>query len=97
MTYNKFRDNSNRLTIVFSKIPSILYWWYKRKIIKKFQLSTVSDKIRGIDTIFQTFQSKNGDMINIEWDVWSGFSIVALNKESEKLVNDILSFMIEKD
>jgi len=97
MIYNKFRDNSNRLTIVFSKIPSILYWWYKRKIIKKFQLSIVSDKIRGIDTIFQTFQSKNGYMINIEWDVWSGFSIVALNKESEKLVNDILSFMIEKD
>ena len=93
MTYEQLRDNKDRLTINFSKIPSLLYWWYKRRIIKKFDLKAVTSIVEDLDVKFQTFQSENGYKISLEWDTWSGFSIVALNKESEKLVMNILKFM----
>lgn len=92
MTYNKFRDSSNRLTINFNNIPSFLYWWYKKKIIKKFNLKQTTALTESIDFNFQTFKSNRGS-INIEWDTWSGLSIVAIDSKSEILLLDILRYL----
>ena len=93
MIYYKNKDNQDRQTINFPKIPSFLYWWYKRKIIKNFNLLPITEVTQDLDVKFQTLKSNNGEAINIEWDTWSGFCIVALNKEAEQLILDILEYM----
>jgi len=92
MKYNKFRDASNRLTISFDEIPSFLYWWYKRKLVKKFHLVQENKMVKDVDTKFQTF-ILDGNLINIEWDNWNGFSIVALDKNSEPLLLEFLEYL----
>jgi len=93
MIYNQFRNHSGRLVINFSKVPSLLYWWYKRRIIKKFDLKPVTKIVEDLDVKFQTFQSENGYKISLEWDNWSGFLIVSLDEKSENFVLKIANFL----
>ena len=92
MVYSRYRDDQNKATISFPNVPSFLYWWYKKKIIKKFNLQPNTNETNSLDTRFQTFIS-DGGRVNIEWDTWSGLSIVALDDKTEKLLLDILEYL----
>lgn len=92
MKYTTMRDASNRLVINFNNIPSFLYWWYKRKIIKKYNLKMINSLTKSIDVKFQSFKSDKGN-VSLEWDNWSGFSIVSLDNQSENFVLKIAKFL----
>jgi hypothetical protein len=95
MKVNKYEDYSQRLTIQLLDCQSLQYYWIKRKIIKQFQLKSVSDEQSTVNEIFQSYISSKGK-ISIDWDNWSGLTVTALNKESEELLLKIEQFLRDK-
>jgi len=95
MKVNKYEDYSQRLTIQLLDCQSLQYYWIKRKIIKQFQLKSVSDEQSTVNEIFQSYISFKGK-ISIDWDNWSGLTVTALNKESEELLLKIEQFLRDK-
>ena len=82
------RDASKRLTYEIYPLESGDYAKIRQQLIKKFALKSIDEAVVGFDEIFQDFY--HGDVvIGIEWDIWSGFVVVAKNPEAEELVKKI--------
>ena len=88
----KTRDFSNRLTLEIADIDYSSYKTLTKKLIEKFRLVAQGDLIDGVTESFQTF-TKDKYFISIEYDIWSGFMVVAQNPESEGLVNEIFKWL----
>jgi hypothetical protein len=88
------RDFSGRLTYEIHSFPSESYTSMKKEIADKFGLLPFGITINGLDEVFQTF-IKGFKRIGIEWDIWSGLIIVAKNKKSETLVEEISKYLEE--
>ncbi|MES9901638.1 MAG: hypothetical protein ABW168_03015 [Sedimenticola sp.] len=91
---NEQRDSSNRLTYDFSKIEIKSYLKITKSIISHFELEEASELVHGFDETFQDFKSGRF-LIGLEWDIWSGYIIVAKNLESETLVKEIATYVNE--
>ena len=96
MKIEKGRDSSQRLTVEIYTIESKDYISFTSKISKKFNLMTSSQLIHGFDETFQDYTDKK-HTIGLEWDIWSGYIIVAKDKESEVLINKIYDWLILED
>ena len=88
MKLTKYRDSSGRLAVAIDDMPSLAYRFVRWRLCKEFSLNKAGDYKRGLDSKFQDFSGAEGK-VSIEWDNWSGFSVVALDSESEPLVDDI--------
>ena len=89
---NKYRNVSNKLTYDFHEIVINDYLCITDAIVKRYKLKKSSQLVHGLDEIFQNF--KTGEkVIGLEWDIWSGYTIVAQNAESEDLVKNIAAFV----
>lgn len=86
------RDNSNRLTVEVSNVHRFQYGYLAKKVAKKIGLEKSDDLTKGVEEVFCTY-SLDGSSVSIEWDVWSGFSIVAIDPESEGLLNVIHAYL----
>ncbi|MBF7073949.1 hypothetical protein ISG33_11115 [Glaciecola sp. MH2013] len=88
MEYKTFRDNSERLTVQLEKMPALTYRFVAWRLKKKFSLKKSCDLVKTENEIFQEFSTGNM-RVSIEWDNWSGLTVVALDKASEPLVMEI--------
>lgn len=95
MQVTKYRDASNRFTVEISDMPEWKYSWVKWKLKKSFSLKKKTKTIISLDERFQEFYSKTGS-ISVDWDNWNGFTVTALSKESEHLVQEIQEFLQNK-
>lgn len=93
--YSENRDNSNRLTVSINDMPSFAYRFVRWKIKRKFHLQKDGEYTKGLNEKFQKFLNANGS-VSIDWDIWSGFTVTALNSESESLVEEIGVYLREK-
>ena len=86
------RDASDRLTFDIYEIESERYPQLCNELAAKFDLKPVSELVVGLDEMFREYT--NGHLtIGLEWDIWSGFIIVAKDVESEQLVRQIANHL----
>ena len=86
------RDTSNRLTFDFDSIEADSYREVTEAVVEKFGLTTASGKISEYDVAFQDFKQGNL-IIGLEWDNWSGYTVVAKRTIAEPLVKEIASYI----
>ena len=91
---NEHRDSSNRLTYDFSKLEIKDYLKVTNNIIKQFKLEKASELVHGLDETFQDFKLGRF-LVGLECDIWSGYIVIAKNKESEALVKEIANYVNE--
>jgi hypothetical protein len=86
------RDASNRLTFDIYEIESERYPQLCSELATRFALKPASKLVVGLDEMFRDYT--NGHLtIGLEWDIWSGFIIVAKDVESEQLVRQIANYL----
>jgi len=95
MNIMKDRDASRRLTLSIDSVDATSYNFITSKISDKFNLTHSSRLIIGLDEIFQDFTNQKYT-IGLEWDIWLGYIIVAQDKKSEVLVNEIYDWLISE-
>ncbi len=86
------RNASNQLTFDFDKTNLSSYKKITYSIVNNFDLQPSGKLIVGLDEMFQEFTSGNSS-ICLEWDNWSGYTIVAKNKEAEALLREIAKYI----
>ena len=89
---NEDRDASERLTFDFLNIQINDYLKTTKEIVKEFNLEPVGELIHGLDETFQDYKLNNL-LIGLEWDIWSGYIVVARTIESENLAREIATFI----
>jgi hypothetical protein len=95
MKIEKIENSNQRLTIELFDISRKNYSFLSSLLAKKFNLIPSDNLIDSFDEIFQTFTDTNKKYnINLEWDNWSGYIIVANDTESEKLINKIYAWLL---
>ena len=82
------RDASNRLTYEIYALEIATYLVLCGMIVEHYKLTTTEHLIVGLDEIFQDWQ-RGDDRIGLDWDIWSGFMVVAKTIGSENLVVEI--------
>ena len=86
------RDASNRLCYEIHDTDSLQYPELAATVASEFNLIAVGDLITGVDEMFRDYT--DGSLcIGLDWDIWSGFSVVAKTPESEPLVESIGAFL----
>lgn len=95
MKYQEYRDASDRLTIGLEGFPSLTYRWAKWKIARKFSLEKTGECVSGASEKFQPYSNASGS-VSIEWDNWSGLTVVAIDPDSEQLVTQIGGYLKKK-
>jgi len=89
------RDASNRLTVEIPSAEASEYKSIAKEIVNQFKLEKANEMVVGLDEIFQEYK-KGTCLVGLEWDNWSGFSVVAKNVEAEELVNEISKYLLKK-
>ncbi|NQZ11068.1 MAG: hypothetical protein HRT35_28280 [Algicola sp.] len=89
------RDSSGRLTYEVDKFPCEFYSSIKKELSVHFKLQPQRPTIEGLDVYFQTFTS-GLNHIGIEWDNWSGLTVVAENKRAEPLIRKIGDYLEQR-
>ncbi|WP_395375233.1 hypothetical protein [Marinicella sp. W31] len=84
------RDNSGRLTFEIFDIPGESYDLKKAELAKAFSLKRWGFTIHGFDESFQTFR-KGKQRLSIEWDIWSGLTIIAKDITTESLITEMVN------
>ena len=85
------RNASQQLTYEISDYWAEGYKVTKKKLAKRFGLFPLGLTIGTPDEVFQTL-FRGRKRIGIEWDIWSGFTVVAKNTHSETLVREIAEY-----
>jgi len=93
MKIEKGRDASKRLTVAIYGVKENNYSFLSLQIAKKFNLSPSEELIHSFSGIFQKY-SDNKHLLSLDWDVWSGYMIVAEDKKSENLINEIYDWLM---
>jgi len=91
---NEYRNSSEQLTYDFEHIKINNYFKVCKKIVKHFKLKESGQLVHGLDETFQEYKLGRF-IIGLEWDIWSGYIVVAKNKQSEALVREIAEFINE--
>jgi len=92
----KVKDYSNRDTLEIRDISENEYNKLSSEIISYFNLKAETDKTVGNSEEFQNY-ILNECIISIEFDIWTGLSIVAKNESAKELVNDIFIYLTDKN
>ena len=86
------RDTSQRLVYEIYPFDNEDYAKTCQQLIKEFSLEPIGEVIVGWDEVFQDY--RHGEIVvSLEWDIWSGFAVVAKNRESEELVKKIGTYL----
>ena len=85
---NEYRDSSNRLSLEWPKIQSAQYSEIVQRLVQEFDLVPKGKLIVGFEEAFQDF-TKDELVIGLEWDIWSGFIVVAKTSDAEDLARQI--------
>ena len=90
--YAFYRDASNRLAFDVSNIGSEEYRRKCHEIAQKFDLVPLRGLVVGLDEMFRDYHRDNL-VVGLEWDIWSGFIVVAKTSQAEALVEEIADFL----
>jgi hypothetical protein len=82
------RDSSNRLTFEVSELPADQYAATCRELAGSLRLMPASEQVSSYDCAFRDY-TDGARIVGLEWDIWSGFIIVAQNVASESLVEEL--------
>ena len=88
------RDDSDRLCFEIHAVASLEYANMATAVAKRFELKPMGDLVVGLDEMFRDYTDRCS-IVGLEWDIWSGFIVVAKTLESETLVNGIGEFLTE--
>lgn len=88
----EYRNASQQLTIDFYDIDSLRYPAITKSVTRQFQLEPAGELIIGLDEMFQEFQQEDL-RVGLEWDIWSGYIVVAKTESAEDLVREIGAFI----
>lgn len=96
MPDNQFwRDASGRLTFEMFKVPADSYWAVCGAAATTFHLTPNNALVTdGIDIVFQDYR-RGEQIIGLEWDNWTGFTVVAKTTASESLVQEIAVWLLK--
>ena len=86
------RDASDRLTFEIYDSPSERYPRLCKQIARRFNLGPATELVVGLDEMFRDYTDGTCS-IGLEWDIWSGFMVVAKQPNSESLVRSIANFL----
>jgi hypothetical protein len=71
------------------RIPTDSYWAVRDAVAARFHLATHNEMVtNGYDIIFQDYQLGE-QIVGLEWDNWTGFTVVSETAASESLVEEI--------
>lgn len=85
-------DASKRLMYEAPGMKADKYEKVCQLIMKEFNLKRKGNKTTGLDEIFENYELGNA-LLSFEWDNWSGFMVVANNKDAEQVVRDIANYL----
>ena len=89
------RDASGRLCFEMFLVPACSYDAVTQDIAAKFELVFHNSLVSSIlGYAFQDYRSGE-HVVGLEWDNWTGFSVVAKTPESEVLLREIGSWLLE--
>ena len=89
---NETRDASNRVTFDFDNVDMEMYAEITQSVVETFNLKPKNKLLEGVEEIIQDFK-KDKAVLGLEWDVWSGYTVVAKNKKAEELVRNVAEFI----
>jgi hypothetical protein len=87
-----WRDASGRLTFDLPGVEATDYPAVSRGLVKAFALGPHGSLVVGLDEMFMDFR-RGEQVVGLEWDVWTGFTVVAKSEASESLVRDIAAWL----
>ncbi|MBN2712783.1 MAG: hypothetical protein JXR97_10195 [Planctomycetes bacterium] len=85
-------DASGRRVVEVHDLSASRYQEFRDAIVRQFDLQVAGELVQGMDEAFQDF-SHNEAILGIEWDIWSGFIVVARNDQAEELLESIGRFL----
>ncbi len=87
------RDASGRLTFEMFDVDSSDYPKYATRVVDVFDLSPTSELVIGLDQMFRDY-TDGKTTVGLDWDIWSGFMIVAKSPSAEPLVRKLGAYLI---
>jgi hypothetical protein len=88
-------DASGRLTFEMSQVPADSYPAICAAVVGTFQLARHTDLVtNGCDILFQGYR-RGEHVVELAWDNWTGFTVVAKTEASESLVQDIAAWLLQ--
>jgi hypothetical protein len=91
---NLYRNASDRLTLELHNVPANSYRALCKLLQDHFRLRPRGSMVVGMDEAFQTLK-RDGKIVSLGWDNWTGFTVVAEDRESEQLVREIGDYLVE--
>jgi hypothetical protein len=89
-----YRDASSRLTFGMFRAEARSYAEMCAALADAFQLVPANPLITdGMDVVFRDYR-RDEQIVEIAWDNWTGFSVVAKSPDSESLVQEIGDFLL---
>ena len=88
-----WRDASERLTFGVDRVPAVDYPALCKAVAVAFDLApNHSSFCAGLDVIFMDYQ-RGERLVGMEWDNWTGFTVIAKTTGSEELVREIAEWL----
>ena len=92
-----YRDASGRLTFEMFRISIQSYPSICSAVVANFKLVPNNALItNGYDIVFQDYSCAD-QVVGLEWDNWTGFTVVAKSQGSESLVQDIAAWLVQSE
>ncbi len=88
------KDASGRIIYECLDVSAAQYLSIRDQVVKNFDITPMEEFVQGFDEMFQSFQ-RDGLVIEIGWDIWSGLCIVAKTPCANDLLKNI-GFFLEK-
>ena len=90
-----YRDSSERLTFEMFRIPAEDYAVLCKAVVAAFSLTPDWTSFgAGLDQVFLDVR-RGEHVVELAWDIWSGFTVVAKTTDSESLVREIADWSLD--
>lgn len=96
MPDNRFwRDASERLTFEMSRVPATEYPEVCKVVVTNFGLIPDYESLAaGLNAVFMDYR-RGEQVVEMAWDNWTGFTVVAMTTNSESLVREIAAWLLQ--
>ena len=84
------RNASGQLTYDRNDCEVSQYYSLRKYVARKYGLYPLGITISNGEVMFKTY-FRGARLVGLEWDIWSGFIVVAKNPRAEEIVTEITS------
>jgi hypothetical protein len=98
MPDNRFwRDSSERLTFELSRVSAADYPEVCKAVVTAFGLVPDYESFAaGLDVVFMDYR-RGEQVVEMAWDNWTGFTVVAKSTNSEPLVREMAAWLLQNE